>query len=80
MSTHRNWMYEMKNSIGPYRLSEIILPGSHKSGLYIKNLPIWETPYEKYTVTQVSNICVNNFSKIYFHIFFNEENFHPEII
>ncbi|XP_044581460.1 PI-PLC X domain-containing protein DDB_G0269228-like [Cotesia glomerata] len=56
LKSHRNWMYEMKNSIGPYRLSEIILPGSYKSGSYIKNLPPRESYVEKFTVTQNQDI------------------------
>ncbi|XP_034938510.1 uncharacterized protein [Chelonus insularis] len=56
LSTHPTWMHDRKMILKDQKLTDLIIPGTYMSGLYIKTLPPQETAFETFTVSQNQDI------------------------
>ena len=72
LKTYPTWMKDMKDILGPLRVKDIFLPGTHDSAAYDVNGTIMSI-ISKFAVTQV-NIISNIYSYIILYRSINKDN------
>lgn len=72
LKTYPTWMKDMKDILGPLRVKDIFLPGTHDSAAYDVNGTIISI-ISKFAVTQVNTIS-NIYSYIILYRSINKEN------